>query len=225
MVQANDHERHLITYELHDGVAQQLMAAKMLLQSPRLRRLCQSSAEAENIYLNGMETLGRASSEIRRVMDWLRTPVLDRYGIVEAIEDVAAQLRLMPGAPAIAYSHAVSFTRLEGTLENSLFRIAQEAMSNACRHSKSEKIEVNLTQKGAHVTLEVRDWGIGFDPSKVQKHRFGLEGMRERARILGGELSINSKPEQGTIIRVKLPVVESGSVPVVPGCQDQSRSE
>ena len=118
-------------------------------------------------------------------------------------------MRLAPGAPEIEYRHAVKFQRLEPTLENSLFRIAQEAMTNACRHSKSEKVHVKLTQKGDDVTLEVRDWGIGFDQDTVQENRFGLEGIRERCRILGGELSIKSKPGEGTVVRVTFPVLEA----------------
>jgi signal transduction histidine kinase len=57
--------------------------------------------------------------------------------------------------------------------------------------------------------LEVRDWGIGFDPDAVQENRFGLEGIRERSRILGGKLSIKTKPGEGTVVRVKFPVIEA----------------
>ena len=142
-------------------------------------------------------------------MNWLRTPVLDKFGLAEAIEDVAGQLPSAPGAPEIEYHHDVQFRRLEPTLENSLFRIAQEAMTNACRHSKSEKVQVKLTQKGDDVTLEVRDWGIGFDQDAVQESRFGLEGIRERSRILGGKLTTKSEPGQGTTVRVKFPVIEA----------------
>jgi len=207
MVLASDHERQLITYELHDGVAQQLLGAMIYLQSQELPKARRSKA-ADTAYREGMEALRRAAAEIRRVMNRLRTPVLDKYGLAEAIEDVAAQLRLAPGAPEIEYRHAVKFKRLEPTLENSLFRIAQEAMTNACRHSKSEKVSVKLIQKGGDVTLEVRDWGIGFDQDSVQENRFGLEGIRERCRILGGKLSIKSKPGEGTVVRVKFPVIE-----------------
>ncbi len=178
------------------------------LQSQELPKARRSKA-ADTAYREGMEALRRAAAEIRRVMNRLRTPVLDKYGLAEAIEDVAAQLRLAPGAPKIEYRHAVKFKRLEPTLENSLFRIAQEAMTNACRHSKSEKVSVKLTQKGDGVTLEVRDWGIGFHQETVQENRFGLEGIRERCRILGGKLSIKSKPGEGTVVRAKFPVIEA----------------
>lgn len=208
MVLAGDHERRLITYELHDGAAQQILGAKMLFESqqpPQGRK-----SKAADAYRDGMAALIRASSEIRRVMNRLRTPVLDKFGLVEAIDDVASQLRLRPDAPEIEYRHDVKFKRLEPTLENTLFRIAQEAMTNACRHSKSKKMQVTLTQKGNDVTLEVRDWGIGFDQDTVHENRFGLEGIRERCRIMGGKLSIKSKPDQGTVVRAKFPVIEAG---------------
>jgi len=207
MVLASDHERRLITYELHDGVAQQLLGAMLLFESQERPRRRKSKGTAD-AYHDGIDALRHAASELRRVMNWLRTPVLEKFGVAEAIEDVAAQLRLASGAPDIEYRHAVKFQRLEPTLENTLFRIAQEAMTNACRHSKSEKIRVKLTQKGDDVTLEVRDWGIGFAPDAVAENRFGLEGIRERSRILGGKLTIKSEPGQGTVIRVKFPVME-----------------
>ncbi len=207
MMLASDHERRLITYELHDGVAQQIVGAKMLFESQQPPK--GGKSKAAGVYRDGMAALTQASLEIRRVMNWLRTPVLDKSGLVEAIEDVASQLRLRPDAPEIECRLDVKFKRLEPTLENTLFRIAQEAMTNACRHSQSEKLHVKLTQKGDNVALEVRDWGIGFDQDKVHENRFGLEGIRERARILGGKLSIKSSPGEGTVVRAKFPVIEA----------------
>ena len=208
MVVAGDQERRLITYELHDGVAQQLMGAMIYLQSHELA-VGAMSPEAETPFREGMAALHRAASEVRRLMNQLRTPVLDKFGLAEAIEDIAAQLRLVPGTPEIECRHDVQFKRLEPTLENSLFRIAQEAMTNACRHSKSGRIHVELCQESGDVTLEVRDWGIGFDPKTVEENRFGLEGIRERARILGGKLSIASRLGGGTVVCVQFPVVEA----------------
>jgi PAS domain S-box-containing protein len=207
MVLASDHERRLITYELHDGVAQQLMGAIMHFQSQEPPP--GSTPKAMDAYRVGIEALRQASSEIRSVMSRLRTPVLDMYGLAEAIEDVVSQLRSRPGAPEIECRYDIQFKRLEPTLENSLFRIAQEAMTNACRHSKSDKVRVQLTQQGDWVALEVRDWGIGFDKGTLQGNRFGLEGIRQRTRLLGGKLSIKSKPGEGAVVRVKFPVLEA----------------
>jgi PAS domain S-box-containing protein len=209
MVLANDHERQLITYELHDGVAQQLAGAKMLLESqqpPKGRK----SAAAE-AYRDGLEALQQAATEIRRVMNWLRTPVLDRFGLVDAIADVVTQWKATAGAPVIEYQHQVRFGRLDPTLENSLFRIAQEALTNACRHSRSEKVQVKLVQNDDELTLEVRDWGVGFEPQAIAANRYGVEGIRERSRILGGKCTLRTKPGEGTVIRVKVPVIEAAA--------------
>jgi two-component system sensor histidine kinase DegS len=100
------------------------------------------------------------------------------------------------------------FRRLEPTLENALFRIAQEALTNACRHSQSDRVRIELTQGEIGGVLEVRDWGCGFDQHHVTENRFGLEGIRERARLLGGTCRIQSQPAQGTVVRVEFPVME-----------------
>jgi PAS domain S-box-containing protein len=206
MLLASDHERRLVTYDLHDGVAQQLMGAMMHLQCLQPGR--DGHSKADNAYRVGMQALRQAAAELRRVMNRLRTPVLDKFGLVEAIEDVAAQLCLLPDAPTIEFEHGVKFQRLESTLEYTLFRIAQEAITNACRHSRSDRVSVKLTQKSGRVILEVRDWGSGFDQDQIPKNRFGVEGIRERCRILGGTLSIRSSLGKGTTIRVTFPVVE-----------------
>lgn len=216
MVLAGDHERRLFAYELHDGVAQQLLGAMMLLEAQQPRR-GRKSAARENAYRDAMNALRHAAAEARRLMNRTRTPVLDRFGLTEAIDDVAAQLRLAPDAPEIECHYDVQFQRLEPTLENSLFRVAQEALVNACRHSRSAKVRVTLIQKDRDVTLGIRDWGLGFDQASVQENRFGLEGIRERCRILGGKLSISSPPGKGTVVRVTFPVIEASN-------GDQARS-
>ena len=88
-----------------------------------------------------------------------------------------------------------------------IYRIAQEALTNACQHSKSERILVSLLQRGEHLHVQVRDWGVGFDPKAVPKRHFGLEGIRQRARLLGGKCGIRSTAGKGTRVTVELPVV------------------
>ena len=148
-------------------------------------------------------------SELRRLMNRLRTPVLDKFGLAEAIEDVASQLRSIPGAPEIEYRHAVQFKRLEPTLENSLFRIAQEAMTNACRHSKSEKVRVTAHAEGDEVTLEVRDWGMGFRPGHCSGESFWAGGHPRTVPDAGRETEHQEQTGPGTVVRVKFPVIEA----------------
>lgn len=80
--------------------------------------------------------------------------------------------------------------------------------SNACRHSMSENVCVSLSQRRDRVRIEAQDWGVGFDPKAVRESRCGLAGIRQRARLLGGKCSIQSRPGQGTQVVVELPVLE-----------------
>ncbi len=109
--------------------------------------------------------------------------------------------------PKIENHSRVDFDRLDPTLENAIYRIAQEALTNACKHSKSEKIRVSLVQRGDRLRIEIRDWGVGFDPKAIPKSHFGLEGIRQRARLLGGKCSIRSTEGKGTRVTVELPAV------------------
>ena len=129
-----------------------------------------------------------------------------KQGVAEAIAHLVHEQGRGKG-PKIEYRSRVDFDRLDPTLENAIYRIAQEALTNACKHSKSERISVSLLQRGDHLRIEIRDWGVGFDPKAVPKSHFGLEGIRQRARLLGGKCSIRSTAGKGTRIIVELPVV------------------
>ena len=117
-------------------------------------------------------------------------------------------LRPIPAILAGVAITRVTFSRLVPVLENVLYRIVQEGLTNARNHSKSRTILVSLVQRGDRLRIAIRDWGVGFDPNRVPGNRFGVEGIRERARLLGGKCSIRSEPGEGTSILVELPVVE-----------------
>ena len=78
---------------------------------------------------------------------------------------------------------------------------------NACKHSKSKRIRVELVQHDDDLRIKVQDWGVGFNPGEVAEDRFGLAGMRERARLLGGSIAVESTPGMGTCIVVELPLM------------------
>ncbi len=107
----------------------------------------------------------------------------------------------------IEFHGDVSFHRLVPILENAVYRVVQEALTNACRHSKSERVRVEVVQCNGALRIKVQDWGVGFNPAAIEEDHFGLEGIRERARLLGGATVIESSPEQGTSITVELPLV------------------
>ena len=167
MLQASDHERQIISYEIHDGLAQYLAAAGMQFQAyDSLRE--NSPDEAKKAYETAVELVRQAHAESRRLISEVRPPVIDEIGLETAISHLVHEQR-QRGGPKIECHSDVQFGRLPSILENALYRIAQEALTNACKHSKSKKVTVTMTQEGQDVRLEVRDWGIGFDPESVKE--------------------------------------------------------
>jgi len=205
LLHSSDHERQLIAYEIHDGLAQQLAGAMMQFQAfDHLKS--KKPREAAKAYDAAITILQQAHFEARRLIAGVRPPILDESGVVEAVAHLVHEVGREKG-PKIEYHSKVDFDRLDPTLENAIYRIAQEGQTNACRHSRSERVSVRLLQRGDRVRIEIRDWGVGFDPKAVPKTHFGLEGIRQRARLLGGKCSIRSKAGKGTSISVELPVV------------------
>jgi PAS domain S-box-containing protein len=207
MLQASDYERRLIAYDIHDGLAQYLAAAGMQFQTHEA--LNQSSpSQARKAYETAVELVRQAHSESRRLINEVRPPVIDEIGLETAISHLVHEQR-RHGGPEIECHSGVQFGRLPSILENALYRIVQEALTNACKHGKSKKVTVAMTQEGQDVRVEVRDWGVGFNPGSVGKGHFGLEGIRQRVRLLGGRLTIDSTPGSGTRIQVVVPIVET----------------
>ena len=206
MLQASDHERQIISYEIHDGLAQCLAAAVMQFQAhDSLRENLPD--KAKKAYETAVELVHQAHSEARRLISEVRPPIIDEIGLETAISHLVHEQRRQ-GGPKIECNSSVQFGRLPPTFENALYRIVQEALTNACKHSKSMKVTVTLTQVGQDVRLEVRDWGIGFDPEVVGKGHFGLESIRQRVRLLGGRLTIESTLGSGTLVQVVVPILE-----------------
>lgn len=202
-------ERRLIAYEIHDGLAQQLAAAIMQLQSLR-----SSATKASAAVQPGLDVVQRlledGLKETRGLINGLRPPALDEDGVEAAIRELIARDGF-GGQVRIELHCDMGTVRLATVLENAIFRIVQEGLSNARRHSRSERVRIGLAAKDGIVSIEIRDWGVGFDPAGVGEDHFGLEGIRERARLFGGEAAIRSAVGEGTRIFVTLPV--DASVP------------
>jgi PAS domain S-box-containing protein len=206
MLQASDHERQTISYEIHDGLTQYLAAAGMQFQAHKALRN-DSPNEAKKAYDTAVELVRQAHLEARRLISEVRPPVIDEIGLETAISHLVHEQRRR-GGPKIELHSKVHFGRLTSILENALYRIAQEALNNACKHSKSKKVAISLTQEDQDVQLKIQDWGIGFDPESVGTGHFGLEGIRQRVRLLGGRLTIESTPDSGALVQVVVPILE-----------------
>jgi PAS domain S-box-containing protein len=207
VLELHERERRLMAYEIHDGFAQQLAGAMFRLQGFREMHILNPEKSWEDLEV-ATTLLGRAIVETRRLISGLRPPILDESGVIDAIEYLVCERERQDG-PRIEFTHNVAFHRLAPPLESALFRITQESLQNAFRHSRSEKVRIELTQIDGRIRLDVRDWGVGFSPEYVEEQRFGLQGMRERVRLLDGSVTIDSAPGKGTHIAVELPLVEA----------------
>jgi PAS domain S-box-containing protein len=204
MLQASDHERQLIAYDIHDGLAQQLAGALMQFQVYEQLKDTKPD-EAKTAFQGGVTLLRQGHAETRRLIGGVRPPILDESGVVAAVAHLVHD-PAFDGGPKVELHSRVAFNRLAPVVENVIYRIVQEGLANARVHSKSDKIFVTLAQRDDRLRIVIRDWGIGFDPQTVQENRFGLEGIRQRVRLLGGKCSIRSKPGQGTSVVAELPV-------------------
>jgi signal transduction histidine kinase len=197
----------LVSYEIHDGLVQYLTGGLMHLEASAAPE--SMSADARTNYLRGVELLREALAEGRRLIGDLRPPILDERGVVESLRYLVSEFRQdLPQLEFIEHAHC---GRLAPTLEAAIFRITQEALSNVLKHSESARARVELLQHGEWLRLVVRDWGKGFDPAKVREDRYGLQGIRQRARLLGSRAVIESQPGHGTTIVVDFQIVPAPS--------------
>ncbi len=207
LLESSDRDRKLTAYEIHDGFAQHIAGAKIQLEVVSHLRDENPEAAAQ-AYERGLELLSRGMNEARRLISGLRPPILDEAGVVAAIKHLARDPGMQEG-PKVSFVFNTKFGRLEPLLENAIFRIVQESVTNACRYSESSKVQVRLTQQDGQVCIEVEGLGVGFDPDDVTEASFGTGGIKERARLLGGQATIDSTLGRGTLVRVELPLVES----------------
>jgi PAS domain S-box-containing protein len=206
LLQSSDHERQTIAYEIHDGLAQYLAGAIMQFDVYKSHREKRPN-EATKAYDAAMTLLRQGHSEARRLIAGIRHPVLDEAGVVEAVAHLINEQNRGPG-PQIEFRSLIKFSRLVPLLENAIYRIIQEGMTNACKYSQSERVRVILFQQKDRLRIEIRDWGIGFNTKDIKEGSYGLTGIRERARLLGGRYRLQSAAGKGTRIVVELPLME-----------------
>ncbi|MGA2616441.1 MAG: sensor histidine kinase [Thermoguttaceae bacterium] len=199
-----EHDRRLTAFDIHDGFVQQATAAMMSLEAYRAMENRQSPA-ARAALEQGLQCLSSGIAEARRLIGGLRPTILDESGLVPAVEQLVREARARSGA-AIAWSHRVAAERWAPPLETALFRIIQESLANALRHGKTDQVSIELVQDADRLLLTVQDQGCGFDPQAVKADRLGLEGIRQRAGLLGGRAEIRSSPGRGTCVSVELPL-------------------
>jgi PAS domain S-box-containing protein len=214
LLDLQERERKLISHEIHDGFVQDIVGAQMLLEASCRNLETQGNTVPQE--LSAVQRLLRKGiREARRMIGDLRPVIFGEQGLVEAIERLVAYEE-KESSVRIDFEHDGEIDRLDPVLEGTVFRIAQEALTNVRRHSRSETATISLGQRNGLLVLEIRDQGVGFDPSGVSQDRFGIRGICERARLFSGQATIDSAPGKGARIYVELPIVKwapEGAVP------------
>ena len=195
-----ENERQLISCEIHDGLVQ--YAAGSLMQLESLQNHLANHPLAEQL-ASVVANLRKVVAEGRRLINGIRTPVLDDLGVIPAIEQLIDEEER--AHVQIEFVRDEGLGRMPRGIEEALYRITQEALTNVQKHSQSEKVRVELERHGGRVRLAIRDWGIGFMPANGRRGGHGLKGMAERAKIAGGLCQIESAPGKGTQVLIDLP--------------------
>ena len=211
LVEALENERRSIARELHDEAGQSLTSLKLGLALLRRQPDCTSTLQASIDEL--LRTADLAMEGLHRLALNLRPPSLDRYGLVPALEQWLAALERQCGLHVKLVALGLDAERLPDDLEIALYRLIQEALTNVTRHAQASQAGVVVERRKDRITMIVEDNGRGFDvDAALHSGRLGLLGMRERAAMLGGVLTIESAPGQGTTIYLDVPSVAASAV-------------
>ena len=209
VVLAQEEERNRISIELHDSVAQWLVAVSYGIQSFR-HELPDKEVEKARSELSDMEgTVTKSLKELRRVVVGLRPPALDELGLIKTIRQSLDDL----AADGIVsdYNQTGKSFRLPSSIEIAVYRIVQESLINIRKHANATKVALSVKYNPDELNLEIRDNGQGFNlvqtlDSAIAVGHLGLLGMKQRAEMLGGNMNIKTGEGTGTTVSVNFPV-------------------
>ncbi|WP_282173179.1 sensor histidine kinase [Cytobacillus firmus] len=196
-------ERNRLARELHDSVSQQLFAASMMMSAITETQQDPEDRQAKQLKMVE-EMIHQSQLEMRALLLHLRPAALKGKSLQEGIEELLVEL-LQKVSMEIEWK--VETFPLDKGVEDHLFRILQEAVSNTLRHSKSQNLEVLLIQRDDYAILRVADDGVGFDVEETKAGSYGLQNMYERAAEVGGSMKIISVKNKGTRLEVKVPIM------------------
>ncbi len=213
LIAAQEEERRVVAYDIHDGLLQYLVAARLLLRN--YASMVEKAPEtARDLLEAGMEQVGIAISEGRRIIEGMRPILLDDLGLEAAVREVAVGMARRADWD-LELDMNLNHVPIAPETEIAAFRIIQEALTNAYKYAQGQRVLVKLGIEDETLTLLIRDWGQGFDLQDVNAAygHVGLVAMQERARLVGGVCTITSRPGEGVQVFVRLPLnVEAGGL-------------
>jgi signal transduction histidine kinase len=201
--QAEDDERRRIGREVHDEAGQSLLSLRLQLEM--MERGADAAMQAKLREARGV--LERTVIELRRIIAALSPAVLERLGLARALRQLAGRFaRTFPAGVGLRI--AACLENLPAPLQQVIYRVAQEALQNAAKHSQATVVKLSVTRADKVIRTRISDNGLGFQAgaAAAKPMSFGLAGMRERATLLGGRLTVSSARNQGTTVLVELPL-------------------
>ncbi|MDD2901608.1 MAG: response regulator [Syntrophales bacterium] len=215
LMRAQEQEKQKISLELHDTVAQELAALKIGLENLRDNARAMPGEKVSSQATDLLAILQHPVNSIRSLSYNLRPPDLEHLGLVQAIRMHCEEVAARTGLHIDVNAAGVEAARLDYEAAINLYRIVQEGLANARRHSGAKIVSIRLVASHPKIILRLEDDGRGFDVAgqaalNQQHRRMGLLGMKERVAFLGGEMRIESQPNKGTKINIEIPWSREG---------------
>jgi signal transduction histidine kinase len=212
-IKAEETERQRIARELHDDVAQHLSLARMGLDRLLAAMTAEAGPESRDLVRDCAARLGAALASLRNLAGDLLPPALDRLGLAEAAAALCRDTAARTGLAVEFSADGLATADIGFDAALNVYRVLQEGLANACRHGRCSRIVVRLIASHPLLLLRLADDGQGFDPNTrlpeaLAEKRLGLWSMGERVRLLGGRLTISSRPGRGTRIKAEIPLAE-----------------
>lgn len=205
-IRSQENERSLVSRELHDNVNQVLTTVKLYLE------LCiDQKVDPTTILPKCVEQLNSTIAEIRNLSKQLSAPSLGNMNFKETLTDLVESLQLAGQLEVKMDFRDLSFSEMENELHLSLYRLAQEQLTNILKYANAQKVAIHLTESQGTLQFTIADDGVGFDPSQKRKG-IGITNMQSRVEILNGEFQLQSSPGKGTRLEVIIPVVVKDGV-------------
>jgi len=201
-------ERERLALEIHDTIAQSLMAVLTQLEAARAEEGSTAGTELTERLHRATDLARGALGEARRSVEGLLPPALDGSDLVDALKGQVDEWSRRTGTPADAVVTG-TVVPVPAEVDRAVLRVAGEALANVERHAAAGRVGVTLSFMHGELALDVRDDGVGMR-GPAPEGRFGLTGMRRRAERLGGGLVLESEPGQGTAVQLRVPVVRGG---------------
>ena len=191
------------SHELHDELGQSLTAIKTNL-SALSAAAGQNGAQPGSRLADCVHLVDEAIGNVRQMSQLLRPTILDDFGLEAGLRWLAEGFAVRTGIEVTVDSNYSG--RLPDETETHLFRIAQEALTNIARHARAQHVQVKLAGNGQDIRLSIQDDGCGLSGASTSGRGLGLIGMRARARSAGGDVTVHSRPGQGVLIEVRVPL-------------------